>query len=63
MSNRDNVQAVIDGILKGDILGTFDLQDSPNGRPNEHRPSSRAQVIGLPRVGGLQHRYEWQRAG
>ena len=24
MSNRDNVQAVIDGILKGDILGTFD---------------------------------------
>ena len=24
MSNRENVQAVIDGILKGDILGTFD---------------------------------------
>jgi hypothetical protein len=24
MSNRDNVQAVIDGILTGDILGTFD---------------------------------------
>ena len=24
MSIRDNVQAVIDGILKGDILGTFD---------------------------------------
>jgi hypothetical protein len=24
MSNRDNVQAVIDGILKGNILGTFD---------------------------------------
>ena len=24
MSNRDNLQAVIDGILKGDILGTFD---------------------------------------
>ena len=39
-----------------------ELQDSPNGRRNEHRPSSRAQVIGLPRVGGLQHRYEWQEA-
>ena len=24
MSDQDNVQAVIDGILKGDILGTFD---------------------------------------
>ncbi len=24
MSTRENVQAVIDGILKGDILGTFD---------------------------------------
>lgn len=24
MSNRDNVQAIIDGILQGDILGTFD---------------------------------------
>ena len=24
MSIRDNVQTVIDGILKGDILGTFD---------------------------------------
>ena len=24
MSNQDNVQAVIDSILKGDILGTFD---------------------------------------
>ena len=24
MSNRDNLPAVIDGILKGNILGTFD---------------------------------------
>ncbi len=38
------------------------LQDSPTGRPIEHRPSSRAQVVGLPRVGGLHHRYEWQEA-
>jgi hypothetical protein len=39
-----------------------ELQDSPMGRPTEHRPSPEAQVVGLPRVGGLHHRYEWQEA-
>ena len=39
-----------------------ELQDLPNGRPTERRPSSRAQTVGLPRVGGLHHRYEWQEA-
>ena len=39
-----------------------ELQDSPNGRPTEHRPSCGAQIVGLPRVGGLHHRYEWQEA-
>jgi transposase InsO family protein len=38
------------------------LQDSPIGRPTEHRPSREAQIIGLPRVGGLHHRYEWREA-
>ena len=38
------------------------LRDSPMGRPTEHRPSSKAQIVGLPRVGGLHHRYEWQEA-
>jgi len=38
------------------------LRDSPIGRPTEHRPSSKAQIVGLPRVGGLHHRYEWQEA-
>ncbi len=33
------------------------LGDSPNGRPIEARPSSTARVVGLPRVGGLHHRY------
>jgi hypothetical protein len=32
------------------------------GRPTEHRSSPEAHVIGLPRVGGLHHRYEWQEA-
>jgi hypothetical protein len=38
------------------------LRDSPMGRPIAHRPSSKAQVIGKPRVGGLHHRYEWREA-
>ena len=39
-----------------------ELQDSPMGHPTEHRPSPEAQVVGLPRVGGLHHRYEWREA-
>jgi putative transposase len=38
------------------------LRDSPTGRPTEHRPSPEDRIIGKPRVGGLHHRYEWQRA-
>ena len=38
------------------------LRDSPAGRGVETRPSSQAKVIGLPRVGGLHHRYSWQDA-
>jgi transposase InsO family protein len=36
--------------------------DAPEGRESESRPSSGAQVIGLPRVGGLHHRYAWRDA-
>jgi transposase InsO family protein len=39
-----------------------ELQDSPMGRPTAHRPSPEAQIVGLPRVGGLHHRYEWREA-
>jgi transposase InsO family protein len=38
------------------------LQDSPIGRPTECRPSPEARIVGLPRVGGLHHRYEWRKA-
>jgi hypothetical protein len=38
------------------------LRDSPAGRPTENRPSPDAQVVGLPRVGGLHHRYVWREA-
>ena len=35
------------------------ISDAPNGRAVESRPSNRAKVIGLPRVGGLHRRYAW----
>jgi transposase InsO family protein len=38
------------------------LRDSPGGRPTAHRPSVDARVVGLPRVGGLHHRYVWREA-
>jgi transposase InsO family protein len=38
------------------------IGDAPVGRPVESRPSEHAKVIGLPRVGGLHHRYRWRDA-
>ena len=37
-------------------------KDAPNERPVESRPSPTAEVVALPRVGGLHHRYEWREA-
>jgi transposase InsO family protein len=37
-------------------------KDSPCGRPVEQRPGQRANVVSLPRVGGLHHRYAWRQA-
>ena len=38
------------------------IGDAPEGRIAEARPSDNAKVIGLPRVGGLHHRYTWRDA-
>jgi len=35
------------------------ILDAPEGRAVQERPSDQASVIGLPRVGGLHHRYVW----
>ena len=37
-------------------------KDTPEGRSIENTPGDGAEVISLPRVGGLHHRYTWQRA-
>ena len=38
------------------------LRDSPMGRVTERRQSPDAKIVGLPRVGGLHHRYAWREA-
>ncbi len=38
------------------------LRDAPESRIAGVRPSSKAKVVGLPRVGGLHHRYVWKEA-
>jgi putative transposase len=37
-------------------------QDTPAGRVLERRQSDAATVVGVPPVGGLHHRYQWQTA-
>ena len=37
-------------------------KDSPQSRPAQVRPSEDAEVIAIPRVGGVHHRYEWRKA-
>ena len=38
------------------------LQDAPEGRELEARPSPNSNVVGFPRVGGLHRRYVWKEA-
>jgi len=42
-------------------LATASL-NAPDGRPITLQSSSKAKVLGMPRVGGLHHRYEWREA-
>ena len=37
-------------------------KDTPTGRPLERRQNDAARVVGMPRVDGLHHRYQWQTA-
>jgi len=38
------------------------LGNAPAGRELEAKPSDRATIVGLPRLGGLHHRYVWREA-
>ena len=37
-------------------------KDTPDRRPVEQRPAANANVISIPRLGGLHHRYAWRQA-
>jgi transposase InsO family protein len=68
----DHVAVLGEGHLRrllGDYVAYYNadrvhtrLRDAPAGRPTETRPSPGAEVIGLPRVGGLHRRYVWREA-
>jgi putative transposase len=36
-------------------------KDTPSGRPVQHRPVGKGKISALPSIGGLHHRYEWQK--
>ena len=38
------------------------IRDAPEGRAIEPRPSPNTKAVGMPRVGGLHHRYSWREA-
>jgi len=37
-------------------------KDTPSRRPVELKPSKKARVVSMPRLGGLHHRYTWRSA-
>ena len=37
-------------------------RNTPKGRAVQQKPSEAAKVISISRLGGLQHKYEWQEA-
>ena len=39
-----------------------ELRDSPKGAVTQCRPSSKPEVVSVPKVGRLHHRYEWREA-
>lgn len=37
-------------------------RNTPKGRSVQHKPSASSKIIPIPGLGGLQHKYEWQKA-
>jgi hypothetical protein len=37
-------------------------KETPYNRPVQEKPSAKARLIALPRLGGLHHRYVWKDA-
>jgi len=37
-------------------------RDSPLGRTAQKKPSESSMIVSIPKLGGLQHRYEWKKA-
>ena len=65
-ANKHHLRRLLDSFIdhyKQDRTRLGLGKDSPLGRPVEHRPAgSTSNVVSLPRVGGLHHRYAWSKA-
>lgn len=62
--NKDHLRRLLreyDDYYNADRVHT-ELRDSPRGRAAAGRASSTAEIIGIPKVGGLHHRYGWRDA-
>jgi hypothetical protein len=63
--NEHHLRGLLDSLMayyKEDRTHLSLRKDSPCGRSVEHRPDATSNVVGLPRVGGLHHRYAWRGA-
>jgi transposase InsO family protein len=63
--NARHLVRLVRGYLRYDHTDRTHLglaTDTPVTRPVTPRPSPTAEVVALPRVGGLHHRYEWRDA-
>jgi len=64
VTNEDHLRRLVRDYIdyyNADRVHTV-IRDAPDGRPVEDRPSANSRVAGLPRVGGLHHRYVWKTA-
>jgi putative transposase len=63
--NERHLRRVLQDFIRyyhGDRVHCGIGKDTPNRRPVEPKPSAEAKVVSIARLGGLQHRYAWQRA-
>ena len=63
--NESHLRRLVRDYLKyyhDDRLHDALKKETPTPRVVERRPSRTAKVVGMPRVGGLHHRYQWQTA-
>jgi hypothetical protein len=60
--NEDHLRRLLAGYLSYYNIDLCHLaldKDAPDPRQAKQRPTASAEVVALPRVGGIHHRYKW----